>query len=121
MSSSKISPRTVGCGPIRRCLPALFLTLFATGASAEEQGILMEAMSGAPNLINDTCAATLGSFILECETKVRLGGESGRGTEVNVSESFGGGEGTRFRVDGPWRFGDSDRHKVRGMWFNFSE
>ena len=121
MSSSKISLRAVGRGRIHRCLPALFLTLLATGASAEEQGILMEAMSGAPNLINDTFTATLGSYILESDTKVRLDGDAGQGTEVNFSESFGGGDGTRFRVDGAWRFGDSDRHKVRGMWFNFSQ
>ena len=81
----------------------------------------MEAMSGTPNLINDTFTATLGSYILESDTKVRLDGESGRGTEVNWSDSFGGGDGTRFRVDGAWRFGDSRRHKVRGMWFNFSQ
>ena len=77
-------------------------------------------MSGAPNLLNDTFTATLGSYILESDTTVRLDGHSGQGTEVNWSESFGGGDGTRFRVDGAWRFGDSRRHKVRGMWFNFS-
>ena len=46
---------------------------------------------------------------------------AGQGTEVNCSDSFGGGDGTRFRVDGAWRFGDSRRHKLRGMWFNFSQ
>src|SRR5688572_33091970 len=121
MSSSKISPRTVGCARIGRCLPALFLTLLATGASAEEQGILTAARSGAPNLLNDTLTATLGSYIIESDTKVRLDGLSGQGTEVNLSQSFGGGDGTRFRVDGAWRFGDSRRHKLRGMWFNFSQ
>jgi len=86
---------------------------------------LLSGLSGqalaedSPNLLDDRFAATLGSFILEADTKLRLDGESGEGTEVNWEDSFGGGDATRFRVDGAWRF--ADRHKVRGMWFNFSQ
>ena len=83
MSSSKISARAVGRGHVGRSLTALFLTLLATGASAEEQGVILEAMSGTPSLLNDTFTATLGSFILESDTKVRLDGSSGQGTEIN--------------------------------------
>ena len=86
MSTSKISPRAVGRGRIRRCLPALLLALFATGASAEEQGILMEAMSGAPNLINDTFTVTLGTYILESDTKVRLDGDIRRGHRSGLGQ-----------------------------------
>jgi hypothetical protein len=88
--------------------------------------VLLGCLSGpaalaedSPNLLDDRFMASLGSFILDASTTLRLDGESGRGSEVNWEDSFGGGSGTRFRVDGAWRF--ADRHKVRGMWFNFSE
>ena len=63
--------------------------------------------------------ATLGTFILEASTSVRLDGAAGEvGTDFDWEENFGGSDGSRFRVDGAWRF--ADRHKVRGMWFNYS-
>ena len=90
-------------------LVALFGCLGTQAALAEDS----------PNLLDDTFMASLGSFILDANTSVRLDGQSGRGSEINWQDSFGGGSGTRFRFDGAWRF--ADRHKVRGMWFNFSQ
>jgi hypothetical protein len=72
-----------------------------------------------PNLLDDTFMASLGVFILDSKTTVRLDGPSGEvGTNFDWEEGFGGSDGSRFRIDGAWRF--ADRHKVRAMWFNFS-
>jgi hypothetical protein len=100
-------------------LSALAVVLFTTSVSAEEETVLRTGSSGGPNLLDNTVMATLGSFILEADTTVRLDGEAGAGSEVDWQRSFGGGDGTRFRIDGAWRF--ADRHKLRGMWFNFSQ
>ena len=62
---------------------------------------------------NDTFTATLGSYIMDSDTKIRLDGTAGQGTEVNFSDSFGGGDGTLFRVDGSWRFRPSRNRTTR--------
>ena len=80
---------------------------------------MMSGTSGGPNMLEDKFMVTLGTFILESNTTVRLDGPTGdRGTDFDWDENFGGMDGSRFRVDGAWRF--ADRHKVRGMWFNFA-
>ena len=75
MSSSKISPRAVGRGRIGRSPARALSHLACDGRFGRGAGHILEAMSGAPNLLNDTFTATLGSFILESDTKVRLDGE----------------------------------------------
>jgi hypothetical protein len=101
-------------------LAALLAGLTGLAASAEEKDLAVAAESPGPNLLEDSFMASLGSFILESDTSVRLDGEAGEvGTDIDWNRSFGGGDATRFRVDGAWRF--ADRHKVRGMWFNFSQ
>jgi hypothetical protein len=95
-------------GPVP-LVTALFCGLCGPAALAEDS----------PNLLDDTFMASLGSFILDSTTTLRLDGAGGEvGTEFDWEESFGGSDGSRFRIDGAWRF--ADRHKVRGMWFNFS-
>lgn len=74
----------------------------------------------APNLLDDSFYAALGTFVLNSDTEVRLDGESGRGDTVDWERTFGDDNYTRFRFDGYWRFGDSQRHKVRALWFNAS-
>jgi hypothetical protein len=71
-----------------------------------------------PNLLENPFRFSLGSFIMESDVRVRLDGDTGRGTPVDWGRTFGGGDATRFRIDGYWRFGE--RHRVRGMWFNNS-
>ena len=70
----------------------------------------------APNLMKDPFYLALGTYIVNSDTEVRLDGESGRGTNINWENTFGGGDVTRFRFDGQWRF--ADRHKARFMWFS---
>lgn len=115
-------PPSMRRGAGRLLQPAVLIAaLLAAGAGpavAEEPGVLMSGTSGGPNLLEDKFNATLGNFILETNTSVRLDGPAGEvGTDFDWEENFGGSDGNRFRVDGSWRF--ADRHKVRGMWFNF--
>jgi hypothetical protein len=114
-------PPSMHRGAGRLLHPALLIVavLAAGPAVAEEPSVMMSATPGGPNLLEDTFNATLGTFILETNTSVRLDGPAGEvGTDFDWEENFGGSDGSRFRVDGSWRF--ADRHKIRGMWFNFS-
>lgn len=72
----------------------------------------------APNLLTDPFQFSLGTFILASDTKVRLDGKTGPGTQFDWEQAFGSSDATRFRIDGYWRF--ADRHKVRILWFNNS-
>jgi hypothetical protein len=71
-----------------------------------------------PDVLNDPWQLSLGSFIVDTDTEVRLDGDTQTGTNVDWENTFGGGDVTRFRIDGQWRF--ADRHKARFMWFSSS-
>lgn len=71
-----------------------------------------------PNVLKDPWQLSLGSFIVDSDTEVRLDGDTQAGTDVDWENTFGGGDVTRFRIDGQWRF--AERHKARFMWFNSS-
>jgi hypothetical protein len=87
--------------------------LLLAGGSAYAEG---------PNLLDKGFDVSLGTFIVNQNTTVRLDGKtSGEiipGTSIDWERNFGDGDATRFRLDGYWRF--ADRHKVRMMWFNAS-
>ena len=77
------------------------------------------AMAGeSPNVLEDPWQLSLGGFVVDTDTNVRLDGDTGAGTDVNWEETFGSGDVTRFRIDGHWRF--AERHKARFMWFSSS-
>jgi hypothetical protein len=71
-----------------------------------------------PNVLADPFQISLGTFIVNTDTKVRLNGKSEIGDKIDWENTFGSGDVTRFRIDGHWRF--ADRHKVRFLWFNNS-
>lgn len=71
-----------------------------------------------PNVLKDPWQLSLGGYVVNSDTEVRLDGDTQTGTDVNWENTFGGGDVTRFRIDGQWRF--SERHKARFMWFNSS-
>ncbi len=87
----------------------------AIAALLASPGALAQA---APNLLTDPFQVTLGTFILNNDTEVRLDGDTGQGTPIDWERTFGDDDATRFRVDGYWRF--ADRHKLRFLWFSFS-
>jgi hypothetical protein len=102
--------------PVRQAVVRAGIALSATGA------LLLASVTAeaedAPNLLEDPWGISLGTFILDSDTELRLNGESRQGDLFNWEDTFGGGQETRFRVDGQWRFGD--RHKLRFLWFNSS-
>lgn len=71
-----------------------------------------------PDVLNDPWQLSLGSFIVDTDTEVRLDGDTQGGTNVDWENTFGSGDVTRFRIDGQWRF--AERHKARFMWFSSS-
>ena len=101
--SSRVSAKRFTAGGAVLCA-----AMFAGPVLAEDE----------PDVLSDPFVITLGGFLVDTDTQVRVDGESGQGTPLDWENTFGGGDVNRFRVDGHWRFGDSDRHKMRFMWFN---
>ena len=89
-------------------LAALGLSLVASSARADE----------APSPLDAEFSLTLGTYLVEADTRMRVDGNSGRGTPIDWERTFGDGSLTRFRFDGQWRF--AERHKLRAMWFSTS-
>lgn len=58
---------------------------------------------------------SLGVFLLDTDTTIRVDGQAARGTPVNLDNTFDFSSQDRFRADGYWRF--AKRHKVRFMYF----
>jgi len=85
-------------------------------AAALLLGSSVVAADDAPDILTDPFHLALGTFVLNSDTKVRLDGASGTGTDVDWEQTFGDEDTTQFRVDGHWRF--ADRHKVRFLWFS---
>jgi hypothetical protein len=79
------------------------------------------AFAEGPDLLENPFMVSLGTYILNTDTDIRLDASNiDTGTEFNWESAFGGGDVSRFRLDGTWRFGDSGRHKLRGMWFDYT-
>lgn len=77
------------------------------------------ALAEGPDSLGEPFHLTLGTFLVNSDTEVRLDGETGIGTPVDFDRTFGDeGDQTRFRLDGSWRF--AERHKVRAMVFSTS-
>lgn len=94
-------------------------------ATAVAGALLMAAGAAraeGPDLLDQGFDVSLGTFVVDQNTEVRLDGQTtGQvvpGTPVDWEKTFGDGDSTRFRLDGYWRF--ADHHKVRAMWFNSS-
>jgi hypothetical protein len=106
--------RSSGCRPTGHRSAAAW-----AGSAAFLLGPPAALADDAPNMLEDPFYAALGTYVLNSDTKVRLDGESGRGTDVDWENTFGDdGDMTRGRIDGFWRF--ADRHKLRFLWFNAS-
>jgi hypothetical protein len=71
-----------------------------------------------PSLLNDSFYISLGTFNVGSDTKVKLDGEAGTGSLVDLERTFGDDDANRFRLDAWWRF--AERHKIRALWFDSS-
>lgn len=79
----------------------------------------LPALAEDPDPLENPFHLTLGTFLVNSDTEVRLDGKLGTGTPVDFDKTFGDeGDQTRFRLDGSWRF--AKRHKVRAMIFSTS-
>jgi hypothetical protein len=96
--------------------------VLATGAASALLMTAGVAYADGPNLLDDGWDISLGTFIVNQNTEVRLDGtvegERVPGTKVDWEQNFGDSNATRVRLDGYWRF--AERHKIRAMWFNAS-
>jgi hypothetical protein len=93
-------------GPALQSIAGCACLLAAAAAKADD-----------PDRLNDPWVASLGTFILNQTTTLRVDGELSQGTPLNWDKAFGDeGDQNRIRLDGFWRF--ADRHKVRAMAFS---
>lgn len=97
--------------------------ILTTGAASALLLAAGTASAEGPNLLDEGFDVSLGTFIVQQDTKVTLDGKTAGevrpGTPVDWERNFGDGDSTRFRLDGYWRF--ADRHKLRMMWFGSSK
>jgi hypothetical protein len=70
------------------------------------------------NPLEDRFSVSLGTFLLDTGTTVRLDGDVSTGTEIDVERDLGFEEEDSFRADAYWRF--APRHKVRLLGFGTS-
>jgi hypothetical protein len=85
---------------------AVFLAAAAPASYAE-----------AGNPLNDTFSISLGGFLLETDTTLRVDGDV-RGTEIDAGRDLGLQDADRFRLDSYWRM--TPRQKLRLMYFDTS-
>jgi hypothetical protein len=85
--------------------------LFALGALCSTHA---NAEAGDP--LNDRFSVSLGGFLLNTDTELRVDGESSQGTTINLEDDFGFDDVDRFRIDGYWRI--TPRQKIRVMYFD---
>lgn len=74
------------------------------------------AGTAAVDLLSNPFQVTLGTFVVDTDTRVELDGQAGTGTVVNLERTFGDDDATRVRLDVAWRF--AERHKLRAMAFD---
>jgi hypothetical protein len=71
----------------------------------------------AGNPLNDRFSVSLGGFLLDTDTEIRVDGEA-RGTEIDAGSDLGLQDADRFRIDAYWRM--TPRQKLRLMYFDTS-
>lgn len=74
------------------------------------------AHAEAGNPLTDRFSISLGTFLLDTSTELRIDGASGNGTEFDAERTLGLQDSDRFRVDGYWRF--ANRHRLRVLYFD---
>ena len=90
-------------------LPAAALLLAATAPAVHAE---------AGNPLNDRFSISVGGFLLDTDTEIRVDGEVRGGTDVDAGRDLGLQDADRFRIDGYWRM--TPRQKLRLMYFDTS-
>jgi hypothetical protein len=81
-------------------------------------GIAPCAQAEGGNPLTDRFSFSLGTFLLNTSTEIRVDGQAGRGDEINLERDLGVRDADRFRIDGYWRM--TPRQKLRIMYFDTS-
>jgi hypothetical protein len=68
------------------------------------------------NPLTDRFSVSLGTFLLDSSTQIRVDGDASNGTEFDAERTLGLHDSDRFRLDGYWRF--ADRHRLRLLYFD---
>ena len=103
---------------MKRAIPFLLLFLFV--ATIPRQ--VFSADPADPNWPWERYSVTLGGFITDINSDVRLGiNELGTGVDVNLEDALGLDTTSRvFRVGAAVRFGKSRRHQAEFSWFQLN-
>lgn len=98
-----------------------FAAALAIAAGAAVLGFpgVASAEGAGGSLLDDTLTVSLGTFLLDTKTKIRIDGDVSTGDEVDFGRDLGFKDSDRFRLDGTWRF--AKRHKVRLMYFGLDQ
>ena len=72
----------------------------------------------AGNPLNDRFAVSLGGFLLNTDTEIRVNGEAQEGTDIDAGKDLGLQDADRFRLDAYWRM--TPRQKLRLVYFDTS-
>ncbi len=75
------------------------------------------AFAEAGNPLNDRFSISVGGFLLDTDTTIRVDGAV-RGSEVDLGRDLGLQDADRVRIDAYWRM--TPRQKLRLMWFDTS-
>lgn len=80
-------------------------------------GVLaVRAHADASGPLTDRVSLSVGTFLLNTETTMRVDGASRRGTVLDLQRDLGIDDTDRFRFDGYWRI--TPRQKLRAMYFD---
>jgi len=88
---------------------AAVLLAFTPGLTLAEAG----------NPLSDRFSFSVGGFLLDTSTDVRIDGQTRRGTPIDLEHDLGLGDTSRYRIDAYWRF--RPRHKLRVMYFGIRQ
>lgn len=99
---------SAGFGPKARRLVLPVATMLLAAAPPA-------AFAEAGNPLNDRFSLSVGGFLLDTDTNIRVDGDV-RGTEIDLGRDLGLQDADRLRVDAYWRM--TPRQKLRLMWFN---
>jgi len=95
---------------------AFFNSLPRLASAAVLLAAAATAHAEAGNPLNDTVSVSLGGFLLDTNTKIRVNGDTHTGDEFDADKDLGLKDSDRFRIDGYWRF--LPRQRIRVMYFN---
>src|SRR4030095_12647903 len=101
----------------RPATPAKRYSSWLPGAAVLLAAVAPTVQAEAGNPLNDTFSVSLGGFLLETDTTIRVDGElQGTGTEIDAGRDLGLQDADRFRLDAYWRM--TPRQKLRLMYFD---